>query len=318
MRIFALSDLHVDYEENLRWVENLSQQDYVHDILILAGDVSHDQDLFIRALEALRSRFYRIFFVPGNHDLWLRSTDTGDSLTKHHELLGLCQRLEIQTAPENVDSITIVPLQAWYVEPEEDPQESLFVPKHGEDPSLSRWVDRRGRIRRKVFLCPNTVKIPACPDGLTGAPYDGQNSTDTPLQPPTFLRKTTLRHSRTIVPVSLFLSATLCLAQNSYFLPLRNCRHWAFRWLIHSHGLISAVSQAAVDLSDRFEPLVQPCMSMVTSTATGDGILTGLPMCHIVLDIRANALKEESPKAFTNPSRSGTPTLKPYPDHLIF
>jgi len=143
MRIFALSDLHVDYEENLRWVENLSQQDYVHDILILAGDVSHDQDLFIRALEALRSRFYRIFFVPGNHDLWLRSTDTGDSLTKHHELLGLCQRLEIQTAPENVDSITIVPLQAWYVEPEEDPQESLFVPKHGEDPSLSRWVDRR-------------------------------------------------------------------------------------------------------------------------------------------------------------------------------
>ena len=39
-RVFALSDIHTDYEENANWVRALSVSDYQDDILILAGDIS--------------------------------------------------------------------------------------------------------------------------------------------------------------------------------------------------------------------------------------------------------------------------------------
>jgi predicted phosphodiesterase len=40
MRVFALSDLHIDYEVNAGWVKSLSSVDYLDDVLILAGDIS--------------------------------------------------------------------------------------------------------------------------------------------------------------------------------------------------------------------------------------------------------------------------------------
>ena len=40
MRIFALSDIHVDYDANAKWVEDLSVFDYQDDVLILAGDLT--------------------------------------------------------------------------------------------------------------------------------------------------------------------------------------------------------------------------------------------------------------------------------------
>jgi Icc-related predicted phosphoesterase len=41
MRVFAVSDLHVNHDSNAQWVEALSGQDYnTHDTLILAGDLS--------------------------------------------------------------------------------------------------------------------------------------------------------------------------------------------------------------------------------------------------------------------------------------
>ncbi|MCX8043414.1 MAG: metallophosphoesterase [Desulfobacterota bacterium] len=147
MRIFALSDIHIDYQENLRWVEAISDTDYVRDVLILAGDVSHDRDLCAQALECVRRKFARVFFVPGNHDLWLRSDESGDSLQKCTELLDRCRQLDVHTQPrcltDTSTRIWIVPLFAWYVRPEEDPHESLFVPKQGEDPHLGMWVDNR-------------------------------------------------------------------------------------------------------------------------------------------------------------------------------
>ena len=66
MRIFALSDIHIDYPTNLQWLQNLSGQDYVEDILILAGDVTDDLDLLASALELLVKKFRKVCFVPGN------------------------------------------------------------------------------------------------------------------------------------------------------------------------------------------------------------------------------------------------------------
>jgi hypothetical protein len=144
MRIFALSDLHVDYPENLAWLVSLSRADYTEDALLVAGDISHDEDLLCRAMETLRSRFRSVFFVPGNHDVWLRGSGHVDSLNKFHALMARCRALGVETAAQRADAIGpwIVPLHAWYVQPHEG-AESLYVEKEGEDLQLRMWADKR-------------------------------------------------------------------------------------------------------------------------------------------------------------------------------
>lgn len=178
MRVFALSDIHVDYEENLRWIEELPRSEYVNDVLILAGDISHDRQLFVRALEELRGRFCRVFFVPGNHDLWLRSDDPGTSLDKCEQLLDCCRQMDVQTEPACVHgrnhspAVWIVPIYSWYVKPEEDPAESLFVPKRGEDSRMRMWVDNRairwpsfdGQITPAAYFLSRNSAIPDAKD----------------------------------------------------------------------------------------------------------------------------------------------------------
>lgn len=71
MRIFALSDLHIDYDLNKQWIAQLSTDDYRDDVLILAGDVSDSLLLLEWCLKTLASRFKKVLYVPGNHDLWV-------------------------------------------------------------------------------------------------------------------------------------------------------------------------------------------------------------------------------------------------------
>eukprot|EP00920_Eleutheroschizon_duboscqi_P031213 GHVT01075482.1.p1 GENE.GHVT01075482.1~~GHVT01075482.1.p1 ORF type:complete len:231 (+),score=13.97 GHVT01075482.1:681-1373(+) len=71
MRIFCVSDLHVDYVENLTWLSSLSDVEYRADIVLVAGDVSHDSSRLLDALQQLKRKFRLVFFTPGNHDVWL-------------------------------------------------------------------------------------------------------------------------------------------------------------------------------------------------------------------------------------------------------
>lgn len=151
MRILAVSDLHVDYPENLDWVERLSCFDYVADVLLVAGDISHDDSLVCRVMEALCFRFREVFFVPGNHDLWLRDSTHENSLAKFYGLLERCKELGIHTGPKLLENggPRIVPLHAWYVGPHEGAG-SLYVAKQGEDPDLGMWADKRA-VRWPLF-----------------------------------------------------------------------------------------------------------------------------------------------------------------------
>jgi 3',5'-cyclic AMP phosphodiesterase CpdA len=72
MRVFALSDIHIDYSENAKWIENLSSAEYQDDVLILAGDVTDIRKLLDWGLSILTKRFMKVLFVPGNHELWVR------------------------------------------------------------------------------------------------------------------------------------------------------------------------------------------------------------------------------------------------------
>ena len=52
--------------------EDLSDNAYQDDILILAGDISDDQAVLRATFQLMAAKFGHVFFVPGNHDLWVR------------------------------------------------------------------------------------------------------------------------------------------------------------------------------------------------------------------------------------------------------
>jgi len=115
MRIFALSDIHVDYEENAKWIANLSFGEYQDDVLILAGDVSDTRRLLDWCLSTLARRFKKILFVPGNHDLWvIREEREKDSLQKFADVCAVVESSGASMQAFRERGVQIVPLLAWY------------------------------------------------------------------------------------------------------------------------------------------------------------------------------------------------------------
>lgn len=96
-RLLAISDLHVDHPGNLDALRALPE--HPGDWLIVAGDVADRPAPMAVALATLRERFERVFWVPGNHELWVR--DEGPRGEDRYDLLiTLCQRLGVLT-PED-------------------------------------------------------------------------------------------------------------------------------------------------------------------------------------------------------------------------
>lgn len=115
MRIFALSDIHVDYEPNMTWVKDLSRFDFVDDLLILAGDVSHKRQLLDQCLSAVVRRFRHVLFVPGNHDLWVLGEPPGmDSLEKFEIVQKIAIECGANVKAIRLGQLLVVPLLGWY------------------------------------------------------------------------------------------------------------------------------------------------------------------------------------------------------------
>lgn len=115
MRVFALSDIHVDVETNARWVEGLSFQDYQDDVLILAGDISDLPRKLAACLEAFALRFMKVVYVPGNHDLWvLRGARGKNSFDKFEEVSAIATDCGVSMQPFRHKGVTLVPLLGWY------------------------------------------------------------------------------------------------------------------------------------------------------------------------------------------------------------
>jgi predicted phosphodiesterase len=141
MRVFALSDIHVDFEANARWVENLSKADYRDDVLILAGDVTDVLSLFEWCIGQLASRFRKVLFVPGNHDLWVvRERKTRHCLDKLEDLSRVVDAAGASMRPYRERGVQIVPVFGWYDysfgEPDEE-LKSIWMDFHA-----CRWPDR--------------------------------------------------------------------------------------------------------------------------------------------------------------------------------
>jgi 3',5'-cyclic AMP phosphodiesterase CpdA len=126
MRLFAVSDLHVDYEVNAKWVANLSKSDYHDDVLILAGDLTNRLRLLDWCLRTLASRFKKVLFVPGNHDLWvLNEGGAKTSFQKFDEVAAVVDSSGASMRPFCEGSLSIVPLLGWYDYSFGEPTEEL-------------------------------------------------------------------------------------------------------------------------------------------------------------------------------------------------
>ncbi|CAK0839049.1 unnamed protein product, partial [Prorocentrum cordatum] len=169
LRVFGISDVHADWEENRALLEALPRGPFAEDALLVAGDVTHVQSTFLSTMRALRERFGHVFFVPGNHDLWLEgpsATDAvrcEDSLAKHRWLLAECDRLGVWTTPVRFEAerLTIVPLFSWYhAEFDTEPE----LPPGALPPALERRRRRLAELGDEVSC--------AWPDFLGAAPRE--------------------------------------------------------------------------------------------------------------------------------------------------
>jgi predicted phosphodiesterase len=115
MRVFALSDIHTDHEDNRHWVAELSHSDFRADLLILAGDVSDSLSRLAWTLSQFAQRFARVLYVPGNHDLWVaRERGSIDSLQKYQQVCAVVTESGGSLQAYQSAELSVVPLLGWY------------------------------------------------------------------------------------------------------------------------------------------------------------------------------------------------------------
>ena len=116
--LYAISDLHVGYAENREYVDKL-EPDSSEDWLIVAGDVAERFLDVAWTLHTLRSRYAKVFWAPGNHELWTVKGDQVQSRgeQRYQQLVELCRKLDVVT-PED-------PYEVWHGP---DGQRTLIAP----------------------------------------------------------------------------------------------------------------------------------------------------------------------------------------------
>lgn len=100
MKLYAISDIHLAHEVNRQAL--LTMPHYPDDWLIVAGDIGETENHFKLAWTVLRERFAKLFWVPGNHDLWTMPNKGNGlrGLEKYLRLVALCREYGVQT-PED-------------------------------------------------------------------------------------------------------------------------------------------------------------------------------------------------------------------------
>jgi len=133
MKVFVISDIHIDYAENRRWLVELSDQLYQDDILILAGDLTEDLSILRAGFEALTSKFKHVLYVSGNHELWVSRNSESDSIEKYYDVCRVAEETGVLMEPLHEGNLSIVPMLSWYDFSFGEPEEML----------LDTWMDFR-------------------------------------------------------------------------------------------------------------------------------------------------------------------------------
>ena len=143
MNLWAISDLHVGYEENRRAVDALEAMP--DDWLIIAGDTGETPAHLDFVLKTLVPRFGQVIWTVGNHDLWTpQSLPSERRGVAHYErLVRLCRSYGVLT-PEDPFAIwpgdgprtAIVPTFSLY--------DYTFRPSHVSAADAVAWAAEEG------------------------------------------------------------------------------------------------------------------------------------------------------------------------------
>lgn len=100
MKLYAISDLHLSEYVNRDAL--LTLRAYPDDWLILGGDMGETEGHLLFAINTLRTRFAKLIWVPGNHDLWTLPSDSTAlrGTYKYNRLVDICRRHDVLT-PED-------------------------------------------------------------------------------------------------------------------------------------------------------------------------------------------------------------------------
>ena len=158
MRIFCISDLHVDFNENYKWLRNLSKNEYNNDILLLGGDISHSIKEVDSTFNFLKKYFKDIFFVPGNHDLWVKDRDFDDSMAKFDYIIEMARGYDIKVDYTKYENFSIVPLFGWYDYTFGKPTEELK--SIWMDYNYCRWPDNFNDKEITAYFLELNKKLP--------------------------------------------------------------------------------------------------------------------------------------------------------------
>jgi 3',5'-cyclic AMP phosphodiesterase CpdA len=99
--LLAVSDLHASYRANREIIRDLNPTSDA-DWLIVAGDLGELVEHIEWTLRTLSSRFAKVIWAPGNHELWTHQKDSvqlrGERRYRH--LVELCRSIDV-TTPED-------------------------------------------------------------------------------------------------------------------------------------------------------------------------------------------------------------------------
>lgn len=100
MRLLSISDIHLT-DSNMRKAVTCLPT-FKNDWIILAGDISSKIEHIHFAFEQFTHKFKKVIWVPGNHDLWIK-TNTRDELSsddKYNSLVEICKEYNV-ISPED-------------------------------------------------------------------------------------------------------------------------------------------------------------------------------------------------------------------------
>ena len=121
-RLLATSDLHIGYPDNRAYADALSPGD-PGDWLIVAGDVGEVFADVGFVLASLASRFAKVIWTPGNHELWTLPSDPVGlrGPARYEAFVKVCRRFGVVTPEDEFPiwdgpggPVTVAPLFTLY------------------------------------------------------------------------------------------------------------------------------------------------------------------------------------------------------------
>ncbi len=93
MKLYAISDLHLDFKVNMEALRQMPS--FAEDWLITGGDLCTSEKHLREALDILCAKFAKVFWVPGNHELWsskpAHGGETLQGVDKYLSMVDVCR-----------------------------------------------------------------------------------------------------------------------------------------------------------------------------------------------------------------------------------